>query len=77
MKHDLGLEAVRAARQAISREFDNDPSRLVTHYMEMQSQLQDRTVISGPGEPSLTELAPSVARTVQPTNAADEALPRR
>jgi hypothetical protein len=77
MKNDLGLEAVRAARIAISHEFDNDPGRLVAHYIQIQSQLQDRSMVSGPGEPSPTEAMPSVACTAQLGVATDEAPPRR
>jgi len=62
MKNDLGLEAVRAARLAISHEFDNDPGRLIAHYIEMQSKLQDRSIIEGPGETSTLDAIPSVAR---------------
>jgi hypothetical protein len=77
MKNDLGLEAVRAARLAISHEFDNDPGRLVAHYIEMQSQFQDRSILSGPGEPSPAEEVPSVPRNAQLGVAAGEASPRR
>ncbi len=77
MKNDLGLEAVRAARLAISHEFNNDPGRLVAHYIEMQSQFQDRLVISGPEEPSPTDVLPSVPRTASIGVAAGEASPRR
>ncbi len=49
MKNDPGLEAVRAVRGAISREFANDPARLIAHYMEMQSQHAGSPVIEGPG----------------------------
>jgi len=77
MKNDLGLEAVRAARLAISHEFNNDPSRLIAHYIEMQSKFQNRSIIAGPGEPSPLKAMPSVARTAQLGVAADEATPRR
>lgn len=77
MKNDQGLEAVRAARLAISHDFDNDPTRLVAHYIEMQSQIQDRSIITGPGEVPTSEPHPSVARTAQLGVAADEASPRR
>lgn len=75
MNNDLGLEAVRAARLAISREFDNDPGRLIAHYVEMQSQLPDKSIIAGPGESSPTEVTPSVARTAQLSNEPD-GIPR-
>lgn len=46
--NDPGLENVRAARHAISREFGNDPARLVAHYIDMQSRYKGGTVIEGP-----------------------------
>ncbi len=48
MKTDQGLEAVRKARIDISREFGNDPARLVAHYAEMQRQLEGESIIHGP-----------------------------
>jgi hypothetical protein len=77
MKNDLGLEAIRAARLAISREFDNDPGRLIAHYIEMQSKIQDRSIIEGPREVSAVEAHPSIALTPPLGVAADEASPRR
>ncbi len=77
MKNDLGLDAVRAARLAISHEFDNDPSRLIAHYIEMQSRFVDRSIIEGPGETSTVEAIPSVLRTAQLGVATKEASPRR
>jgi hypothetical protein len=77
MKNDLGLEAVRAARLAISREFDNDPGRLIAHYIEMQSRIQNRSILEGPDEVSTIEASPSTASTAQLSVAADEASPRR
>ena len=32
------LTRIRDARREISREFDNDPRRLVEHYMELQAE---------------------------------------
>jgi hypothetical protein len=77
MKNDPALEAVRAVRLAISHEFDNDPGRLIAHYIEMQSQIRDKSVIAGPGEPLLIQAVASVARTAQLGVAADEPSPRR
>ena len=65
MKNDPALGAVRAVRLAISREFDNDPGRLIAHYIEMQSQIRDKSVIAGPGEQAPVETVPSGARTAQ------------
>jgi len=42
MSEDLGIEAVRTIRQEISRQFDDDPTRIVKHYMEMQARFKDR-----------------------------------
>jgi len=44
---DAGMEAVRNAREAISREFGDDPARLVAHYIELQKRHRDR-LISAP-----------------------------
>jgi len=77
MKNDQGLEAVRAIRVAISREFSNDPARLIAHYIEMQSQFGDRSLIAGPGQVSTPGATPSVARGAQLSVAADESSPRR
>jgi hypothetical protein len=77
MKNDPALEAVRAVRLAISHEFDNDPGRLIAHYIEMQSQIRDKSVIVGPGEPAPIEAVASVARTAQLGVAADDASHRR
>ena len=77
MKNDPGLEAVRAVRLTISREFDNDLGRLIAHYIEMQSQTRDRVIIAGPGEPALIEAVPSGALTAQLGVVADEISHRR
>ncbi len=55
MKNDPGISAVRAVRSAISHEFDNDPGKLIAHYIEMQSQLRGRVVIQGPEESALPQ----------------------
>jgi hypothetical protein len=47
MKTDPALEAVRKARRDISREFGNDPVRLIAHYAEMQAEFTGR-LIHGP-----------------------------
>jgi hypothetical protein len=69
MKSDSGLEAVRNARSKISREFDNDPVRLIAHYVEMQAHYKGGPLIQGPGGSSLDEGALS-ASAAQPGDAA-------
>jgi hypothetical protein len=41
---DKGIEAVRRAREEISREHDNDPRRLVEYYMMLQERHKDRLI---------------------------------
>jgi hypothetical protein len=55
MKSDPGLDAVRSVRSRISREFDNDPVRLIAHYVEMQAQYQGGLLVEGPGGAALDE----------------------
>jgi hypothetical protein len=62
-KNDPGLEAVRAVRETISREFANDPARLIAHYTEMQSQHAGSPVIEGPGHSPTFRPGESVAST--------------
>ncbi|MFQ5668566.1 MAG: hypothetical protein ACE5I7_19345 [Candidatus Binatia bacterium] len=38
MTKDEGLRAVREVRKKISAEFDNDPEKLVAHYIEQQKR---------------------------------------
>jgi hypothetical protein len=47
MKIDNGVLAVRRIRETISREFDNDPARLVAHYIERQRTFTGQ-VVPGP-----------------------------
>jgi hypothetical protein len=50
-KTDPALEAIRKVRHEISREFDNDPARLVEHYMELQRRIQRTTkLVQGPSD---------------------------
>jgi hypothetical protein len=49
-KTDPALETIRKVRREISREFDNDPVRLVAHYMEMQRGMPRSRVVQGPDE---------------------------
>lgn len=41
-KVDEGLRAVREVREKISAEFENDPEKLVAHYIEQQERHRDR-----------------------------------
>ncbi len=43
---DEGIRAVRDVRKKISAEFDNDPKKLVEHYMAEQKKHQDRLLRS-------------------------------
>lgn len=44
---DEGIRAVRDVRKKISAEFDNDPRRLVEHYMAEQEKHRDRLLRPG------------------------------
>jgi len=39
---DEGIRAVRDVRKKISAEFDNDPQKLIEHYIAEQEKYQDR-----------------------------------
>ncbi len=39
---DEGVGPVREIRRKISAEFDNDPEKLVEHYLRQQAQYRDR-----------------------------------
>ena len=45
-KEDEGIQAVRDVRKAISEEFDDDPEKLVEHYIAEQEQHHDRLLRS-------------------------------
>ena len=47
MTDDPVIDGVRRARCAISREFDNDPARLVAHYAELQARYKG-VLVAGP-----------------------------
>lgn len=49
-KTDPALEAIRKVRREISREFDNDPARLIEHYMERQRGMTRSKVVQGPDD---------------------------
>lgn len=42
MNSDPGIQPVRAVRKEISRQFDNDPARMVRYYMEFQKRFGAR-----------------------------------
>jgi hypothetical protein len=48
-QHDVDL--VRAARIQISKEFGDDPKRLIAHYFELQKRFADRLIHGPDGEP--------------------------
>jgi hypothetical protein len=41
---DPVIAEIREVRHRISARFDHDPARLVTYYMELQKQYQDRLI---------------------------------
>ena len=45
-KEDEGIQAVRDVRKAISEKFDDDPEKLVEHYIAEQEQHRDRLLRS-------------------------------
>jgi len=67
MKTDSALAAVRRVREAISREFANDPARLIAHYMERQAHHAGQILHGPEGE---------IDRESLPQNPAQQAVPR-
>lgn len=62
-KSDPALEAVRKVRREISRRFDNDPARLIAHYIELQRKLDKSNIVPGPEEEkSASTLDPDAAQ---------------
>jgi hypothetical protein len=51
MPNDPAIDAVRAARIQISKEFCDDPTRLIAHYIEFQKQYAERLLHGADGEP--------------------------
>lgn len=47
-KSDPALDAIRKVRCEISRDFDNDPARLIEHYIEMQRRIEKSKLVRGP-----------------------------
>ena len=63
MKADPAIAAVRKVRREISREFDNDPARLIEHYVEMQRRLEPAKVVRGPeGNPEDPGVTPDAVQ---------------
>jgi hypothetical protein len=50
MSNDPAIDAVRAARIQISKEFGDDPTRLIAHYIEFQKRYADRLLRGPEGE---------------------------
>ena len=53
MPSDPAIDAVRAARIQISKEFGDDPTRLIAHYIELQKRYADRLIHGPDGGPDL------------------------
>jgi hypothetical protein len=50
-KIDPALEIIRKVRHEISREFENDPARMVEHYMALQRRMPRTTkLVQGPAD---------------------------
>jgi hypothetical protein len=60
MSTDPAIETVRAARRKISQEHDNDPARLLEHYVELQKKFAAR-LIQGPEQPAEDAAQPPLA----------------
>jgi hypothetical protein len=58
MEPDSPLKSVRKAREQISAACDNDPKKLVEHYMKLQERHHDR-LVSGPKVPTVDILSES------------------
>jgi hypothetical protein len=43
-QNDPVIDEIREVRHRISARFEHDPARLVTYYMELQKQYQDRLI---------------------------------
>lgn len=60
MQPDPGLQPTREVRERISRDFGNDPRRLIEYYMEYQHRFANRL-----------RLPPHHERTAEQADAAD------
>lgn len=70
MKPDPGLQPTRDIRLKISRELDNDPRRLVEHYMAYQSRFG---LLLRPAPGTATE----VSEAMEPDDAPTRTAPSR
>jgi len=61
-KEDEGIQAVRDVRKAISAEFDDDPDKLVEHYIAEQEQHRDRLLRPVAAQPADAADRPSADR---------------
>jgi hypothetical protein len=53
-KTDPALAAIRNVRHEISREFNNDPARLIAHYIELQRRIEKSKIVQGPDDADQT-----------------------
>jgi hypothetical protein len=53
-KTDPALDAIRNVRHKISREFNNDPARLIAHYIELQRRIEKSKIVHGPDDSDAT-----------------------
>ena len=68
MSNDAGMDALRVARIQISKDFGDDPKRLIAHYIALQERYAGQ-LVHGPN--------PEPESAAQPAVAPDEAPPRR
>ena len=61
-KDDEGIRAVRDVRVKISAEFDNDPEKLVEHYMKEQERYRERLLQPVPAQQGNAADRPTVGR---------------
>jgi len=47
-KTDPALAAIRNVRPKISREFNNNPARLIAHYIELRRRIEKSKIVQGP-----------------------------
>ena len=46
IRNDQPIDGIRESRRQISARFDNDPARLVAHYVKLQAQYRDRLIVT-------------------------------
>ncbi len=52
---DEGIQPVRDIRERISTRFDDDPKRMVEHYVVLQEEYRDRLLQAPPAMGALAE----------------------